>query len=149
MIAKFTLLLGVILLMACSSANPETSNDQLKLTREVVERFDNGEVRSEKYYEEGTLRLVRQVLYYRNGQIQQEGEFKDGRRNGEWISYFENGNKWSLNSYKVGILDGEYRTWYENGEPNVMGHYTNGQPSGTWKYYDENGNLLKEDTKPA
>lgn len=145
--AKFTLLLVVVLLISCSrndSENPEGNNE---LTKEVVESFENGQARSEKYYEEGSLRLVKQVLYYPNGQIQQEGEFKDGRRHGKWISYFENGNKWSLNSYDIGNLDGEYKTWYENGELNVEGYYTNGQPSGNWKYFDENGNLLKEDKK--
>jgi antitoxin component YwqK of YwqJK toxin-antitoxin module len=57
--------------------------------------------------------LVKATYYYDNGQIQQEGFFKEGKLDGKWISFNENGTK------------------------NVEAEYTNGEKTGKWFYYNE------------
>jgi antitoxin component YwqK of YwqJK toxin-antitoxin module len=55
--------------------------------------------------------LVKSTFYYENGQIQQEGFYKDGKVHGQWTSY-------DLNGKKVAI-----------------GQYENGMKVGTWSFY--------------
>ncbi|WP_324326756.1 hypothetical protein [Flavobacterium sp.] len=37
--------------------------------------------------------VVKATYYYDNGQIQQQGHFKDVKLEGSWVSYDANGNK--------------------------------------------------------
>ena len=58
--------------------------------------------------------LVKATYYHDNGQIQQEGFFKDGKLEGKWVAFDANGNKKSA------------------------GEYTNGQKTGKWVLFNEN-----------
>ena len=57
--------------------------------------------------------LVKATYYYNNGQIQQQGYFKDGKLEGKWVAYDQQGNKAS------------------------MGEYTNGQKTGKWFFWND------------
>ena len=56
------------------------SNCGDKVREEIVERYDNGQIREEKNY-------------------------KDGKKSGKWIWYYENGEIKFENNYKNGILN--------------------------------------------
>lgn len=56
---------------------------------------------------------VKATYYFENGQVQQEGFFKDGKLDGKWVSYNENGTK------------------------NVEAEYTNGEKTGKWFYHND------------
>ncbi len=56
---------------------------------------------------------VKATYYYENGDVQQEGFFKDGKLDGVWVSYNEKGNKM------------------------VVGDYTNGLKTGKWIFFNE------------
>lgn len=55
--------------------------------------------------------LVKATYYYENGQIQQEGFFKDGKLNGQWVSYDESGNKKAIGEYANGEKTGKWFFW--------------------------------------
>lgn len=55
--------------------------------------------------------LVKATYYYANGQIQQEGFFKDGKLTGQWIAYDEQGNKKSIGEYTNGEKTGKWFFW--------------------------------------
>jgi len=55
--------------------------------------------------------LVKATYYYANGQIQQEGFFKDGKLTGQWIAYDENGNKKAIGEYTNGEKTGKWFFW--------------------------------------
>jgi antitoxin component YwqK of YwqJK toxin-antitoxin module len=55
--------------------------------------------------------MVKATYYYDNGQVQQEGLFKDGKLEGKWISYDMNGNKKSIAEYKNGEKTGKWFFW--------------------------------------
>ncbi len=57
--------------------------------------------------------LVKATYYFKNGAVQQEGFYKDGKLDGKWISYDENGNK------------------------NAIAEYTNGQKTGKWFFWND------------
>ncbi len=55
--------------------------------------------------------LVKATYYYDNGQIQQQGHFKDGKLEGSWTSYDANGNKASIGDYSKGEKTGKWFFW--------------------------------------
>jgi len=88
--------------------------------------------------------MIQETTYYENKQMQMDGEFKDGKRNGLWISWYVNGKKWSEGTYKNGMSDGKRITYFENGKVRYEGMYKNDQRVGKWRFYDETGKLLAE-----
>jgi antitoxin component YwqK of YwqJK toxin-antitoxin module len=57
--------------------------------------------------------LVKATYYFANGQIQQEGFFKDGKLTGQWVSYDAEGNKKSTGEYAHGAKTGKWFFWNE------------------------------------
>ncbi|RZJ68737.1 MAG: membrane-binding protein [Flavobacterium sp.] len=55
--------------------------------------------------------LVKATYYYDNGQIAQEGFFKDGKADGKWIAFDMNGNKKSIGEYASGEKTGKWFFW--------------------------------------
>ncbi|WP_396173669.1 toxin-antitoxin system YwqK family antitoxin [Flavobacterium sp.] len=56
-------------------------------------------------------KLVKSTFYYDNGQIQQEGFYKNGKVHGEWISYNMNGEKVAIGKYENGKKVGKWFFW--------------------------------------
>lgn len=57
---------------------------------------------------------VEATYYYENGNVQQVGNFKDGKLEGKWISYTENGNVQTIAEYKEGRKNGKWQ-FFDNG----------------------------------
>lgn len=53
--------------------------------------------------------LIKGTYYYEDGNVKQEGTYKDGKLHGKWISYDQNGNKTAQAAYANGEKVG---TWY-------------------------------------
>ena len=43
--------------------------------------------------------------YYKNGQLETEGFYKNKKTHGKWISYYESGQIVSINKYRDGNLE--------------------------------------------
>ena len=127
--------LAILIITACNKKN-----------KVVDETYSDGSPKVEKYYTgEGTIReLVKEVRYYSNKQIEMEGEYKDNKRNGDWVYYYKDGKVWSEGSFVNGLDEGKRTVYYENGEKRYEGYYTKGKKTGNWKFWEENGDLVKE-----
>lgn len=68
--------------------------------------------------------LVKATYYFDNGQVQQEGFFKDGKLEGKWISYNENGIKVAIAEYTNGEKTGKWFFWNDKTLAEV--DYSNG-----------------------
>mgnify|MGYP005851807953 CR=1 FL=1 len=55
--------------------------------------------------------LVKATYYYDNGQVKQEGFYKDGKLHGSWVAYNENGTKQSMGEYSNGAKTGRWFFW--------------------------------------
>ena len=60
------------------------------------------------------------------------------------IVYWENGNIYLEENYKDGKLDGFWKYYYENGNICQEKNYKDGKMNGPWKHYFDNGNILRE-----
>lgn len=54
---------------------------------------------------------VKATYYHDTGQIAQQGYFKDGKADGNWIAYDLNGNKKSMGEYSQGQKTGKWFFW--------------------------------------
>ena len=55
------------------------------------------------------------VDYYENGQIKQEGSYRNGIRDGKWIYYRENGQIGWQKAWKKGKKDGKWVEYDQEG----------------------------------
>ena len=55
------------------------------------------------------------VEYYENGQVEVEGNRKNGERDGKWVWYDENGKIEAEGSYKDGYKIGKWVYYYADG----------------------------------
>jgi antitoxin component YwqK of YwqJK toxin-antitoxin module len=130
------LFIPLTLVLACN---------QVKKFKVVEESFPDGSPKVEKYYKGDSTNkeMVKEVRYYPNKNEQLEGEYKDNKRDGNWVYYYENGNKWSEGSFVNGLDNGKRTVYFENGKVRYEGYYNNGKKVGIWKFWDEGGKLQK------
>ncbi|MGO4819863.1 MULTISPECIES: toxin-antitoxin system YwqK family antitoxin [unclassified Flavobacterium] len=55
--------------------------------------------------------MVKVTYHHENGQIQQQGFYKNGKLQGEWVSYDANGNKVAVAQYDKGQKTGKWFFW--------------------------------------
>ena len=81
---------------------------------------------------------------YKNGEIRNLAEFKDGEARGSMILWHENGQKFSAGKVKKGKPDGLLTKWYANGQKREEGSFMEGKMHGPWTWWHENGNKKNE-----
>jgi len=54
---------------------------------------------------------VKATYFYDNGKVQQEGFYKEGKLDGQWIAYDAMGNKKAMGSYSQGQKSGKWFFW--------------------------------------
>ena len=59
---------------------------------------------------------IRATYFYENGQIQQQGFFKNGKLEGVWLAYDEKGNKTATGEYTNGLKTGKWFFWTQEKE---------------------------------
>ena len=83
------------------------------------------------------------VVKWPSGKVKMQGNYKDGKRTGEWQSFFESGQLNSDEFYTDGKNDGKVDVYYENGQKRYEGENHDGKLSGIWHFWNENGKLVK------
>ena len=69
-----------------------------------------------------------------------EGEFIEGKQNGEWSEFYDNGSLyWKLEYTNGKKEDGLFRMYHKNGAIKSEVLNENDRPASNWVYYDENG----------
>jgi antitoxin component YwqK of YwqJK toxin-antitoxin module len=67
------------------------------------------------------------------------------KANGQVLMYYDNGQIKAERNYKDEKLNGVYRTYYENGQLKVEGNYKDDKMDGVFRHYDQNGQLQTEE----
>jgi len=91
-----------------------------------------------------THEKIGEAYYYENKQEYMGGGLKDGIREGKWYAFFRDGSVQTEAFYIDGKEHGAYNVNRENGKPLFKGHYDHGNCDGTWYWYDEDGNVTKK-----
>ena len=85
------------------------------------------------------------------GDVALDGEYRDGKREGEWVSYFvdrlNSRRKEAVRYYKDDHPVGDWDGWHYNGKKAFEEHYNeNGDSVGVWKKWHDNGALAEENS---
>lgn len=115
------------------------------LKKEVVSEYSEGVPRKIHHVKwKGNEKIiVKETNYYPNGEVQIEGEYKDGQKHGKWIHWYENGEKWLEENYQNGIKHGESVVYYKSGDIEYEANYQNGVPHGEWTFWNVDGDKIK------
>ena len=81
-----------------------------------------------------------------SGEVVSEGEYRNDKQVGEWVSYYANGKLAFKGSFKGGYPDGEHLYYYPNGKIRERQQYSGGIRNGLWRKYLDNGELFFEET---
>ncbi|MBN2172629.1 MAG: hypothetical protein JW731_00765 [Bacteroidales bacterium] len=111
----------------------------------VEESFDNGKPKTVRYYKDDSkLEMVKEILYYENGNKRMEGSYQNNERTGKWSYWYQDGTIWSEGVYKDGVENGLKTVYHENGQKYYEGLLVDGKRTGLWNFWDKNGILIKE-----
>lgn len=76
---------------------------------------------------------VKGTFFYDNGNVLQEGTYKDGKLDGKWVMYDVQGNKKAMGFYRAGQKVGKWFFWEEKALTEI--DYTDNQIAAvlSWK----------------
>jgi antitoxin component YwqK of YwqJK toxin-antitoxin module len=142
---KYFILLALFIGLFVSCQNQEGKNDSNDIT--VSTKNLDLETKNIEIETPNDIQLVGEFIEkFPNGNVKTEGwNNKDGFRDGIWYSYYENGIKWGETSYKKGLKDGHSIVFYPNGKVRYMGDYSNDKKIGHWLFYLESGEIDVEE----
>ena len=136
----FFVFASLFLFVACQDTS---QNNNKNTKRTILEKHEDGSPKKVKLLnEEGDT--VKEIRYYKNGQIEMEGPLKDNRRNGTWKAYYKDGTVWSSSKYNHGKQHGPYATYYPNGHLRYKGQMHMDERTGKWTFYNNEGEIIKE-----
>ena len=81
---------------------------------------------------------------YDNGIIKFKGDFRQGKRHGQWMAFYATGLPWSELHFDKGLRQGPNLTYFENGKIRYKGNYKKDEQDSIWMYYDSLGNLAEK-----
>lgn len=112
----------------------------------------------DSFYENGQAKIVKtymvkgndsitlsEVQYHKGGEILLKGNYKEGLRDGEWLSWYADGTIWSKGYFLKGKRDGKSWIYHPNGALRMKGSYKNGQKIGKWIIFNEEGVIIAEE----
>jgi hypothetical protein len=81
---------------------------------------------------------------YVSGITKFSGNFRFGKRHGQWLSFYPTGIAWSEMHYDKGLRQGPNITYFENGKLRYSGYYKNDSRDSIWLYYDTLGKVAQK-----
>ncbi|TPN87425.1 toxin-antitoxin system YwqK family antitoxin [Aquimarina algicola] len=82
--------------------------------------------------------------FYSNGQIKEDGEYKNDKKEGTWREYHENGNLRASIPYSNGYRNGKMVVYHKNGEVSKKGKIINDTiPIGKWQWFYKNKQIKR------
>jgi len=115
----------------------------LKKERRKVYRYDYMEFEHKGNYKNG-LKEGSWVSYYYNGKLYFKGNYKNGNHEGIWEYYRNNGQLHSKGKYKNGRREGYWVAYFNDGNIHEKGEFKNGNREGHHVTYDTEGIIWKE-----
>ena len=114
-------------------------------SNKIIPKKDNNKIEYENgnYYIGEDINGIpngKGILYYKNGNIAYEGNFINGKWEGQGKYIWENGNYY-IGQFKNDLKHGKGIMYYKNGNIAYDGDFINGKFEGYGKYYWKDGDL--------
>ena len=92
----------------------------------------------------GSLKHGTERIYFPNGKLHWEREYRYGKPTGAWRSFYENGQERTECFYLGPDVPRTMTFWREDGKVSAQGPAVDGSRRGTWRFYWANGRLAEE-----
>ena len=76
----------------------------------------------------------------------EQGTFKNGKKEGAWVGYWDNGQLFYKGNYKNGKAEGAWVSYWDDGQLRAKGNWNKDKKEGTWVGYNTDGTVWKEMT---
>ena len=118
----------------------EKYNDGIKFHTKLF--YTEGSMQSEWIYDNSNISVTR---FYKSGKVESKESFdKEMVRNGTSYLYYKNGNLKSEWNFKDGLRDGLQKNFFGDGTLSDETETVKGIQNGYMRIYDRKGKLLKE-----
>jgi len=97
------------------------------------------------YFAQEKLKDGHKKFYYENGIVSSEGEIKNGKPEGYWVTYHPNGLKKSEGNRKNHLLDSTWIFYNEREDTLQKIVYKNDKKNGLKTYFSDNCNIILEE----
>ncbi len=87
-------------------------------------------------------RVGKWKFYYKNGKLEQEGEYISGEPDGQWILYYPDGKILRVENYIDGLHEGPYIELSQTGDTVLKTSYASGLLNGQW--YLNVGDMIEQ-----
>ena len=116
-----------------------SKKDQIESILDGVQKlyYSNGKLESEVNYKMGQLDGTYKK-YTKEGILINDKNFKNGKENGKCISYFNDGKIMLEENWKEGVKNGTFILYFSNDSIKFEENYVKGTPQGWFKEYYEN-----------
>ena len=104
--------------------------------------YKNGEIKNQVNFKNGKMDGLLKG-WYENGDKKLEKYFKDGKRDGSSVMWYENGQKMEEVMFKNDQKDGLETQWHENGKKKLEANFINDELMNLIKW-NEDGKKIKE-----
>ena len=109
-----------ILIGLISTQDPE-------LRKEIVKTYSDGSPKVILYFSEEEQSYVREEVFYKNGQMDYYGNYKNKLEHGEWKYFWQNGNPKFVEYYVNGLEHGTMYDYDWDGNPQKKYVYVHGE----------------------
>jgi antitoxin component YwqK of YwqJK toxin-antitoxin module len=100
---------------------------QSDVTKQVMRKHPNGKPYVVLYFSNSTKEMVKEEVFFANGNLQWTGTYKNEVENGVWKYYHENGSLKSEQQYVNVKEDGICVDYDSSGKKIKESHYTKGK----------------------
>lgn len=83
-------------------------------------------------------------IWYSNGQLARQGEFRYNLPVGKLTLWYDNGQKKSEGTYVDGRQEGVWAWWHDNGQKAITGEYHDGIAVGNWSWWNTIGKIAQQ-----
>ena len=130
---------SILLLLVTSCNETKTKSNDIQVSSENVIRDKPINKVGPVFINKPTGSFIER---YDNGNLKTEGwRNLESQRDGVWYAYYEHGSKWSEMSYDNGIKEGKSIVYFPNAKIHYKGQYKNDIKSGMWTFYKESGDV--------
>jgi antitoxin component YwqK of YwqJK toxin-antitoxin module len=102
------------------------NNDVSAQDEYLARSWPNGNPMVVYFLKSGTQEILKEQVFYRNGQLDYEGSYENGLEQGFWTYYWENGSMKSREFYQNGLEEGTLYDYDNLGDKQMEYIYTRG-----------------------
>lgn len=130
--------------VVCNDGNVLCYDKEQKPISGIIKKYNESNILEEVLSYKNGKRNGHFISYSENGGVIEEAFYLDGKENGSFKSYYPNGNVETEINYKNGQEDGKYAEYFENGKLKKEINYSEGKRNGSCLVYNgANENILK------